>query len=89
MQNAIEIQIANQMAHSERIAKNRARTDGEQMHVDHYDFRQDFRDMVLSAMDEACERNGMPKVMDKDLPNLFRALDPLAERLWLRRCGLE
>lgn len=83
----IEQDVANQIAHREHIAKVLARTGGEIMHPDHYDFRQDFRDAVLEAMDEASDKHSMPRVLDADLSELFRTIDALAERLWLRRLG--
>lgn len=84
----IEQEIANKIAHQERTAKVLERTGGETIHPDHYAFRQDFRDSVLEAMDQSSDRHSMPRVIDADLPALFRAIDTLAEKLWLRRNGL-
>lgn len=83
-----ETTIARQIARGEQVAAIRARTGGEDMNPDHYDFRMALRDAVLAAMDECAEQHGMTKPKDEDLPALFRCLDPLAEKLWLRRSGL-
>lgn len=48
------------------------------------DFQGAFRNAVLTAMDTIAENYGVSKPLDQDLPALFRALDPLAETLWLR-----
>lgn len=85
---SFEQKVARELAHGERIADTLARTGGEAMHPDHYDFRQSFRDAVLAAMDRAADEHNMPHPTDADLPALFRALDPLAETLWLRRLGM-
>ena len=85
----IEREVAYNLAHLARITEIRARTGNEDLHPDHYDFRQALRDQVLAAMDECAEEHSMTKVLDRDLPALFRAIDPLAERLWLRRMGCE
>jgi hypothetical protein len=86
---SIEQEVAQRIVHQENIAKKLERTGGEIIHPDHYDFRQDFRSFVLDAMDDASEKHGMAMVVDKDLPELFKTLDYLAERLFLRREGLE
>jgi hypothetical protein len=88
MTQTIEERVAQAWAWEQRIAKIRARTGGEQMHPDHYDFRQALRDAVLEAMDATSAEHGMDKVLDKDLPALFPAIDALAERLWLRTLNL-
>lgn len=83
---SIELETANRIAYQERVvAQALGRTGGEVMHPDHYEFRQAFRDAVLAAMDEVSKEHNMPLVTDADLPALFRALDPLAERLFIRR----
>ena len=73
--------------HRERIAKVLSRTGGEAMHPDHYDFRQALRDAILTASDEAADEHGMARLTDADLPELFRSIDPIAERLWARSLG--
>lgn len=85
---SIESETAVRIAHQERAAKILSRTGGEVMHPDHYDFREQFRDAVLAAMDESADVHSMPRVTDGDLPELLRAIDKQAERLWLRRMGL-
>ncbi len=85
----IEQEVAQKIVHQAHIAKVLARTGGEVMHPTHYDFRQDFRDAVLRAMDEASDGHFMPKVEDRDLPQLSKSIDYLAERLFLRSMGLE
>lgn len=90
MAQTIEQQEAVQIAHREHIAKVLERTGGEIMHPDHYDLRMTLRDAVLEAMDAACDEQGIQnKVLDKDLPALFVALDALSEKLFLRSCGLD
>lgn len=82
-----EYRIARQMAHEERTANVLAETGGEVMHPDEYKFREAFREYVLKAMDDCSFDNEFPKVKDKDLPDLFIALDDLAGKLFLRRAG--
>ena len=82
---SIEQKVAREIVNAERIAKVLARTGGEQMHVLHYDFRQALRDAVLAAADEACDEHGMPRIMDRDLSEIFPAIDAIAEKLFLRR----
>lgn len=48
------------------------------------DWQGAFRNAVLTAMDDIAESYGVSKPLQDDLPALFRALDPLAETLWLR-----
>jgi hypothetical protein len=85
---SIEMETANLIAHRERIAAIRAEHGGEGIHPDHYAFRMALRDAVLAAMDSCADEHGMTRPLDRDLPALFRTLDPLAESLWLRRMGL-
>ncbi len=86
---SIEAQVAEQLANKDRVAAILARTGGEIMHPDHYDFREAFRNAVLAAMDECSDEHEFTKVLDADLPELFKALDPLAEKLWLRSLGVK
>lgn len=79
--------IARQVAHEERTAKILSETGGEIIHPDEHNFREAFREYVLKAMDDCSFDNEFPKVQDKDLPDLFIALDDLAEKLFLRRAG--
>ena len=85
---SIEAEVAQQIAHQDRIKQVRARTGGEDMHPDHYDLREDIRTSVLAAFDAVSEDRGVPKVSDAELPNLFRAIDAIAERLFLKSVGL-
>jgi hypothetical protein len=48
-------------------------------------FRDAVRDAVLAALDSAADEAAVPRPTDGDLPELFRAIDPLAERLYTRR----
>lgn len=75
------------MTHAQHQANVAAWIANDCQHPDHYNFKMAFRDSVLAAMDAAADEHGMTKVLDKDLPELFRAIDPLAEKLWLRRLG--
>lgn len=84
----IEQQVAEQIAHQERIVATLARTGGEVIHPDHYDIREAIRLAVLHAIDEATEALGKPKMSDGELPTLFRALDGIAERVFLKGAGL-
>lgn len=68
-------------AHAQRVA---AWEDNDGQHPDAYQFKMAFRDAVLAAMDTCSEENHMPKVIDADLPALFRALDELSNALWYR-----
>lgn len=58
------------------------------MHPDHYDLREAIRTAVLRAIDEACAEQLAYPMSDAELPALFRALDPIAERVFLKRAGL-
>lgn len=58
-------------------------TGGEVMHPDHHDLREAIRKAVLLALDEVAAEHGIPKANDAELPALFRALDPIAERMFL------
>lgn len=42
------------------------------------------RDKVLVAVDIACLANDCPSILDTDLPEFFRGLDSLSEKLFLR-----
>lgn len=86
---SIEEQTAGQHAHRDHIAKVLEGTGGEVMHPDHHEIREAVRNAVLEALDGVSEEHGAPKVKDADLPALFRTLDHLSERLFLRREGLE
>lgn len=77
--------IYQHIEHTKRVAEWEA---NDRQHPDHYKFKMAFRDSILAAMDETADEHGMTKVLDADLPALFRALDPLAEKLWLRACGI-
>lgn len=83
-----EIQVAQQIAHQERVATILARTGGEIMHPDHYDIREAIRLAVLHAIDSTTAEMGAPKMSDGELPNLFRALDAISERVFLKGAGL-
>lgn len=84
-----EARIARQMVHEERTAKILAETGGEVIHPSQYKFREAFREYVLKAMDDCSFDNEFPKVQDKDLPELFEALDDLSEKLFLRSVGYD
>jgi hypothetical protein len=84
----IESQTAYVLAHRERTRKDHARTGGEAMHPDHYDLREKVRLAVLAALDEVADEAGIAKASDAELPALFRALDPIAERMFLASVGL-
>jgi hypothetical protein len=85
---SIERQVAEQIVHRERIAATLARTGGEVMHPDHYDLREAIRLAVLHAIDETTKERGAPRMPDGDLPALFRALDAISERIFLKGVGL-
>jgi hypothetical protein len=88
MDFSVETAVANQLAHQDRVKKILAETGGEIIHPDHYKFRMQFRDDILAAMDVSCDEQQFPRVEDRDLPELFKTLDSLAEKLFLRRVGL-
>ena len=48
------------------------------------EFQMSFRDNVLKSMDETCSEFGLSNVTDSDLPELFRSIDSLAEKIFLR-----
>ena len=80
--------VANAI-HQDRVQKILERTGGEIMNPDHYDFQQELRDAVLKAFDETTEKYGLKSAEDRDLPGLFRCLDPLAETLFRRSKGFQ
>lgn len=47
-------------------------------------FIEDFRDETLKAMDFCSDDHCLGKVLDSDLPELFKAIDALAERIFKR-----
>lgn len=61
---------------------------GEVMHPDHYDLRESIRLAVIEAIDNACAEHGTAKFSDGELPALFRTLDQIAERVFLKNAGL-
>lgn len=83
-----EQQVANEIAHKERIANVLARTGGEVMHPDHYDLREAVRLAVIDAIDAVSAERGIPTFSDGDLPALFRALDAISEKVFLKSVGL-
>lgn len=84
----IEAQVANQIVHRDRVKATLARTGGEVIHPDHYDLREALRLAVLHAIDETTDERGSPKMSDGELPDLFRAIDAIAERVFLKGVGL-
>lgn len=84
----IEAKVAQQIAHRERVAATLARTGGEIMHPDHYDIREAIRLAVLEAIDTTTAEMGKPKMSDAELPALFRTIDAIAERVFLKGAGL-
>lgn len=85
---SIERQVAEQIAHRERASQILSRTGGEVMYPDHYDLREAIRLAVLHAIDETTQERGAPKMSDGELPNLFKALDAISERVFLKGVGL-
>lgn len=85
---SLEAQVAAQIAHQERVAKVLARTGGEVIHPDHYDLREAIRRAVIAAIDSVSAEMSAPKFSDAELPDLFRELDPIAERIFLKKVGL-
>lgn len=83
-----EREVAQQIVHRERIAQVLSRTGGEIIHPDHYDLREAIRLAVLKAIDSVSAEHDLPKMRDGELPTLFRALDPIAECLFLKSKGL-
>jgi hypothetical protein len=84
----IEAETAQRLAHQDRVAATLARTGGEVMHPDHYDVREAFRLAVMAAIDEVTAERGIGRMSDGELPALFKAIDPIAERVWLKSVGL-
>ncbi len=82
------IQEATGAAWAERTRKVLERTGGEVMHPDHYDIREAIRLAVLHAIDQTTAELGKPKMSDGELPNLFRAIDAISERVFLKGAGL-
>lgn len=85
---SIEFEVANQIVHRERIAAQLRETGGEQMYPDHYAVREAIRNAVLVAIDEVTSEREIPRMSDAELPDLFRALDAIANRVFLKSVGL-
>lgn len=83
-----EAEVATRLAHQDRIAAVLSRTGGEIMHPDHYDLREALRLAVLHAIDETTQERCVPKMSDGELPNLFDAVDAIAERIFLKSVEL-
>jgi hypothetical protein len=88
MRKPVEAQVAAQLAHREHVACVLARTGGEVIHPDHYDLREAIRLAVLHAIDATTAELGKLKMCDGELPALFRALDAISERVFLKGAGL-
>lgn len=80
--------IAARIEHQRRISAVLARTGGEVIHPDHYDLREACRLAVIRALDDVAAEFEAPKFSDGELPALFRAIDRLAEQMFLKRVGL-
>lgn len=61
---------------------------GEPIHPDHAELREAVRVAVLAALDAVAAERGIAKASDAELPALFRALDPIAQRMFLASVGL-
>lgn len=84
----IEQVAAAQIVHQERVAEILRQTGGEIIHPDHYGIREAIRLAVLHAIDETTAEMGAPKMSDGELPALFRTLDAISERIFLKGAGL-
>lgn len=84
----IERETATRLAHQEHVAATLARTGGEVIHPDHYDLREAIRIAVVAAIDETTDDLSKPAMSDGELPALFRALDRISERIFLKSVGL-
>lgn len=84
----IEQQVAQQLAHKDRVNQILSRTGGEVMHPDHYDLREAIRLAVLEAIDATTAEQGKARMSDGELPALFKTLDAIAERVFLKSVGL-
>lgn len=82
---SLEKQVAIAAVHAEQQRKVLAKTGGEVMHPDHYEFRQGLRDAVMQAIDESVIEHRMAKLKDKHLPELFECIDSIAEQLFNER----
>ena len=85
---SIESEVAVQLAHKDRVSAVLASTGGEVIHPDHYNIRESIRLAVLRAIDVTTHELGWPKMSDGELPALFRTLDGIAERVFLKGVGL-
>lgn len=84
----VERQFANQLVHQARVVKILSRTGGEIIHPDHYDLREAVRLAVLRAIDETTTEVGRGKMSDGELPELFKTLDAISERVFMKSIGL-
>lgn len=86
---SIEAEVANTLAHQDSVSKTLAATGGELIHPDHYAIREEIRLAVLEAIDSAMESRGRAyRMSDGELPYLFKTLDIISEKIWLKGIGL-
>jgi hypothetical protein len=89
MTQSIETQVAAQLAHQDDIAQKLARTGGEIIHPDHYDLREAIRNAVLEAIDGVTEdKPRVWRMSDAELPALFKTLDAISQRMFLKGAGV-
>lgn len=84
----VEAEVANRIVRQQEVAHILARTGGEIIHPDHYDIREEMRLAVLHALDAVCAERGLRNMSDAELPALFRAIDPIAQRVFHKSVGL-
>lgn len=85
----IEAETARRIVNEERVTRILARTGGELIHPDHYALREAMRLAVLAAIDQVtADRYGKRIMSDAELPALFRTVDGIAERVFLKGSGL-
>lgn len=70
---------------AQRATRLQIAIEAEGAKADRDGFINDVRDRVMEAIDEAVEEQGCDKLLDRDLPDLFRALDALSNTLLDRK----
>lgn len=87
---SIEEITARQLVHQERTAAILQEFDG--LHPDHHALREAVRVAVYEAIDavtlERFGERGKRMMSDGELPELFRTLDGISSRLFLKSAGL-
>lgn len=89
MEFSIEHETAERLQQVDELKRRVAVWESQdRLNAAHYELREEIRCAVLRAIDEVTESRTIENMSDAELPALFRALDPIAERVFLKSVGL-